>query len=333
MKALVKKYLIPHKANDHKPHLLRGRGVTVLAAVVLVLFFGTLFLQQTLATKLDGLLAAIVSSVLVDLTNADRVANDLPQLSINPLLVEAAEQKANDMAQKEYFAHTSPEGLSPWYFISGSGYQFTHAGENLAVNFSDSMEVEEAWMNSPKHQANILSYNFTEIGIATARGTYKGRPTIFVVQMFGRPAYAGPVEQAPQSPEPAAQEIVETPETAMLGEEALVVAGERTASVEIVYEDEMLLVVENARPVEAAPAVAVVSQASFLERLLSSPRLILNLSYGVLGALVALVLALMVAVEIRKQYPLEASYALALLVLMTALLYANFVLFGNVLIV
>ena len=50
----------------------------------------------------------------------------------------------------------------------------TIAGENLAVNFSDSQDVTNAWMNSPEHRANILNGDFTQIGIATAQGTYKG---------------------------------------------------------------------------------------------------------------------------------------------------------------
>ena len=63
-------------------------------------------------------LASVVSAVLVDLTNADRKANALGVLTVNPTLVVAAQEKANDMAAKSYFAHTSPEGLTPWHWFS-----------------------------------------------------------------------------------------------------------------------------------------------------------------------------------------------------------------------
>jgi hypothetical protein len=45
-------------------------------------------------------------------------------------------------------------------------------------------------MNSPEHRANILSTDFTQIGIATAQGIYEGEPTVFVVEEFGTPAPA-----------------------------------------------------------------------------------------------------------------------------------------------
>jgi len=55
------------------------------------------------------------------------------------------------------------------------------------VNFVDSSEVHRAWMNSPTHKANIIQPRFTEIGVATAEGIYKGKQAIFVVQFFGVP--------------------------------------------------------------------------------------------------------------------------------------------------
>ena len=61
----------------------------------------------------------------LDLTNADRKANALGVLTVNPTLVVAALKKATDMAAKSYFAHTSPEGLTPWHwFFQKTGYCF-----------------------------------------------------------------------------------------------------------------------------------------------------------------------------------------------------------------
>ncbi len=95
--------------------------------------------------------------------------------------------KADDMATKGYFAHTSPEGLTPWYWFAQVGYNYTYAGENLAINFNESKDVDTAWLASPTHRANILNSHYTEIGIATAQGMYKGVQATFVVQMFGTP--------------------------------------------------------------------------------------------------------------------------------------------------
>lgn len=132
--------------------------------------------------------AAVISSVLVELTNTERSAQGLGTLTVSPVLTEVAEAKAIDMAAKGYFAHTSPEGLTPWHWFKEKNYKFLYAGENLAIDFTESSDVERAWMNSPTHRANVVGTQFTEIGIATAQGMYQGRPTTFVVQVFGTPA-------------------------------------------------------------------------------------------------------------------------------------------------
>jgi len=133
-------------------------------------------------------LSAIYASVLVDLTNRDRTTANVKELKVNPLLEKAAQAKADDMAARGYFAHNTPEGLSPWYWLNEAGYKYVFAGENLAVNFNDSNDVQRAWMNSKGHFLNILNPRFTEIGIATSTGVYKNRIAVFVVQFFGAPA-------------------------------------------------------------------------------------------------------------------------------------------------
>ena len=60
--------------------------------------------------------------------------------------------KAQDMATLGYFAHVSPDGKTPWYWIEKVGYDYQYAGENLAINFSDSKDVTNAWMASPLHK-------------------------------------------------------------------------------------------------------------------------------------------------------------------------------------
>ena len=190
-----KKYFVPHEENEHKPHLLRPRTVAFVLLVALVvesfLVLGTSYLAPN--SRLFGI---VVANALVDETNQSRSSNAVSQLNVDPLLVAAARDKANDMAANGYFAHTSPAGLTPWYWFGKVGYNFEYAGENLAVNFSDSQDVTNAWMNSPEHRANILDSNFTQIGIATATGTYKGQPAVYVVELFGTPVPLPPPSEA-----------------------------------------------------------------------------------------------------------------------------------------
>lgn len=129
--------------------------------------------------------AAVSASSLVSLANSARADAGLGSLSTNGQLESAAAAKANDMIEKDYFAHTSPDGRQPWDFIAGAGYNYVYAGENLAIGYESASAVHSAWMNSASHRDNILNPNYREVGIATASGEYQGAETTVVVQMFG----------------------------------------------------------------------------------------------------------------------------------------------------
>jgi hypothetical protein len=128
--------------------------------------------------------AEVLPAVLSDLTNSERQSQNLPTLTVSPLLNEASQMKANDMATNGYFAHTSPTGKTPWYWLEQVGYNYQYAGENLAINFSDSKDVTDAWMASPEHRANIVKGQYTDIGTAVATGMYQGHQAVFVVQDY-----------------------------------------------------------------------------------------------------------------------------------------------------
>jgi len=335
MRKHLKNTFIPHEGNDHKPHMLREVGVAVLTLLILASFAVSSFYAVTLVKHSD-LIAAIFPSVLVNLTNEDRAETNLPVLSRSEVLTEAARLKAEDMAKNGYFAHTSPEGITPWHWFMEAGYVFTNAGENLAVNFVDSEDVNQAWLDSPGHRANILSSNFTEIGIATAEGQYKGRDTIFVVQLFGRPALS-PLAQATSdqdiseaqpevadaSIEQEAQVVAESGEVVPVPEENLVVLEETDTFISV--EDTGQTAPVEEPTVGGTEATGLVAQpdVSIWQRLLSQPRTLLEWAYIVLGALVLLVLTAMILVEVEVQHPRHIAYGVGLLVLMLVLLYIN----------
>ncbi len=303
MKKTAKKYFIPHEENEYKPHFFREKSVVALALIIAFLFVFSLF-QGVLIRQ--GNLASVVSSVLVDLTNGNRQADNVSSLTVNPLLVEAAQMKANDMAQKGYFAHESPDGLTPWYWFTRAGYRFAYAGENLAINFSDSENVENAWMNSPGHRANILNPNFTEIGIATAKGMYEGRETVFVVQMFGSPASAA-------KREPTNTSNVSVSENKEASSSVSSVAGaEKTG-------DDVQTVADENNFV----AVKSVDYAPFRDELVASPGKTLSYFYLILGGLIALALFAFIFIEVKKQHPKNILYACLLIIFMAGLLYVS----------
>ena len=183
----LKNHFIPHKGNDYKPHFLRNESM--LAIFLLIIVVELAFLAQIfIVFDKTKFLAAVLPGVLTSLTNDLRTDNNIGTLTPNPILERAAQMKADDMASRGYFAHNTPDGKTPWYFLEQVGYKYSYAGENLAVNFFESPDVSRAWMNSPSHRANIVKNEYTEIGIAVASGIYEGKNTVFVVQFFGTPA-------------------------------------------------------------------------------------------------------------------------------------------------
>lgn len=187
------KYFVPNEKNDYMPYVLRVKSMVRILSVVL--FLEIVFLVQILFILPNtNYFASILPAVVIDLTNKERADIAKPALIKNDFLQEAAKMKAEDMASRGYFSHDSPDGTEPWDWIKKTGYSFSYAGENLAINFFDSKDVVEAWMNSTTHRANMLDGHFTEIGIGTARGTYKGREALFVVQFFATPSSSSKTE-------------------------------------------------------------------------------------------------------------------------------------------
>jgi len=159
--------------------------------MVLVIGLG-LFVNSLWSTH--GVLGATTdysASSLLSGTNADRAAAHLSALTISPELAAAAQAKADDMAAHNYWSHNSPDGKTPWDFISAAGYPYQTAGENLAYGFADAGATETGWMNSSEHKANILG-NYTQVGFATAyAANYQGNgPETIVVAEYASPAPA-----------------------------------------------------------------------------------------------------------------------------------------------
>lgn len=332
LKDLVSSF-IPEQGNDYKPYFFRIKAVAGIAFVIIILGLGAFSVQKFMVSN-NSYLAAVISSVIIDLTNGDRTSNGVGALAINSALDRAAQLKANDMATKGYFAHTSPEGVSPWHWFQEAGYQFSYAGENLAVRFSDSIDVERAWMNSPTHRANLLNGEFTEIGVAVAQGTFEGQPAVFVVQEFGRPAanhqpvlqtafasttstklaVLGATSVKKKSTTPKAQAT--STDTAVLG-----TSTEQTAP-KVIFENESFIAVRNI----PAPVAAVTSAETYstsFAKLFTSPRTLMNTLYLLISLIIVIALILMIVLEIRHQHPRNVVYGFLLLFLMGFLLYAG----------
>ena len=303
-----KKYFIPHEHNDYKPHILRREAT--LFTLGIIIFAEILFLVQ-IYVLFPGVkfFAQILESVLIEETNASRLADNLPSLEVNPLLSGAAQAKAQDMASKGYFAHTSPQGTTPWYWISRVGYQYSYAGENLAINFSDSKDAVNAWMNSASHRANILNGYFTEIGIGLAKGIYQDKETIFIVQMFGRPA----LQLASATPKPMALESLQPAATSIDQTQTFV-------AVKNAEQPEVLAAEGNNAKTEAKQNI---SFSTLIARLVAAPGMRTEYIYLIILAVISLALILNILIKIKIQHPRIIFNGILLILIINTVLLIN----------
>ncbi|MFK0191983.1 sigma-70 family RNA polymerase sigma factor [Kitasatospora sp. NPDC090308] len=120
---------------------------------------------------------------VVDLVNTQRAQAGCGPVRANAKLATAALRHSEDMAARNFFDHTNPDGAGPQQRIDAVGYAWSGWGENIARGQKDAAAVMESWMNSPGHRANILNCKFTELGVGVHLGT--GGP--WWTQDFGTP--------------------------------------------------------------------------------------------------------------------------------------------------
>ncbi|MFI9548916.1 sigma-70 family RNA polymerase sigma factor [Streptomyces sp. NPDC052016] len=115
------------------------------------------------------------------LVNKERAAAGCGPLSQDPQLRDAAQGHSDDMAARDFFDHTNPDGDGPGERVTASGYRWSTYGENIAKGQQTPEAVMTSWMNSPGHRANILNCAFEEIGV----GIHDGGGGPYWTQNFG----------------------------------------------------------------------------------------------------------------------------------------------------
>ena len=119
-------------------------------------------------------------SEVVRLVNEERTKAGLKPLTYSAELSKVAKAKSQDMADKNYFSHTSPTYGDPFAMMKSFGISYRTAGENIAKGYSSAASVMNGWMNSEGHRANILNGNFGKIGV----GYVVKNGTTYWTQMF-----------------------------------------------------------------------------------------------------------------------------------------------------
>ncbi|NLL30500.1 MAG: CAP domain-containing protein [Clostridiales bacterium] len=135
----------------------------------------------------DKFIAEIEQAIFARV-NKERAAAGLPALQYNDTMEHYARIKSQDMGDRGYFDHRNPEGQLITAQMQADGVSYRSWGENIAYisgrseNAALAEQFMDNWMNSSGHRANILSRNFTSIGV----GVYKVGNTYYATQEFYR---------------------------------------------------------------------------------------------------------------------------------------------------
>lgn len=105
-------------------------------------------------------------------------------LTYNAALRTAAYNHSRDMAVRNFFSHTNPDGLNPFDRMRAAGYtNFLAAGENIAAGQSTPEGVVAGWLRSPGHCSNIMNAGYRDLGVGYSAGGSYGH---YWTQNFGR---------------------------------------------------------------------------------------------------------------------------------------------------
>ena len=118
----LKNFFLPTQENDFYPFSLRKKAI--ISYILIAILIKVIPLAIIYYVPTTDFFAEVNSNVILSLTNEFRKQNGLNELKVNPLLNEIAKEKASDMLNKKYFAHNSPEGLTPWYWFIKNNYHF-----------------------------------------------------------------------------------------------------------------------------------------------------------------------------------------------------------------
>ena len=146
-----------------------GFGLLILSLIgaILARLYWTRTAPPT-PEKVSGL--SEQESEILGLVNQERTRAGQQPLKFSPRLAVIARGHSYDMAMRHYLAHESPEGVAPAARISGVGIGYRAVGENIYMDdYGDPRAVPthamRRWLDSPTHQANLLSGKFTETGV------------------------------------------------------------------------------------------------------------------------------------------------------------------------
>lgn len=134
-----------------------------------------------LAVLITLLLPASASASVLNITNEYRAQHGLQALTENESLNQSAQTKANDLCDRNYWSHDTPDGQP---FHKSLTYKYERAGENLAKGHSTDEQTVQDWAASPGHDKNLkadwvhLGTGYSECGGKHYRVQHFGTPEL-----------------------------------------------------------------------------------------------------------------------------------------------------------
>ena len=289
MRGFLHHLFFPREDNNYRAKLLHHKLLFLIILFILSMGVFTSAVKTHYPSVL-GISSNISLDQLLSDTNQKRQENGLPPLSMNSELGQAAAAKASDMFAKNYWAHNSPDGTTPWVFIRNAGYNYVYAGENLARGFTNSSDVINAWMASPEHRENMLSSKYADVGFAVATGNLTGEDTVLVVEELGSRNFVASTQNSQktvESPTVTPEIPTVTPEPVTVTPAPVPVTPEVTPAPKTVtppnnYSQLVLEAAQNNKP--------LINSAVFTS----------NLAKGVAGLFILVLILDMLVIERRK---------------------------------
>jgi uncharacterized protein YkwD len=143
----------------HPPQ--RGRAVRAAALLTLSAAAFAGCDTSTVEPELDSEIQAFVG-----LVNDHREATGCPRLIWNGEVAEVARVHSQDMVDRDFFAHTNPDGASPADRLRNAGIDYRRMAENIAHGYGTGAAVLEGWLGSSGHRAAIENCELLEHGVA-----------------------------------------------------------------------------------------------------------------------------------------------------------------------
>ncbi len=157
--------------SDHYHLWMRLRLALVIALAWLLGACGTSAVTPEQLTTAQQLLNGVNAARAKGTTCGNTFYAPVSRLSLDLLLVQAAQAHSEDMLARGVLSHTGADGSNPGQRIARTGYKAATWGENAAAGYGSPDSVVKGWLNSPGHCWNIMNPAFTELGGARA-GNY-----------------------------------------------------------------------------------------------------------------------------------------------------------------